>query len=127
LTDSVFRQRQDDLLSANLDNLPPIRTRNPNRWRRDSNRDEDNPAFTLLQPDPPHTTPPTDPDIVPTPQPSPPPVDPNAPPPDPPPDPTPDPPPRKGMKEAGQQKRIIIIFGDGSFSPSSPGKLSLVT
>jgi hypothetical protein len=124
LTDSVFRQEQDDLLSANLDNLPPVRTAKPNRWRRDSNRDEANPAFTLPPPVPLQPTSPPD--------------DPKDPPPRPPPDPPPDAPQLpvfgptrpnsiKGMKEAGQQKRIIIIFGDGSFSPSSPGKLSLIT
>ena len=75
---------------------PPQRTEKQNRWRRDSNRDEANPAFT-----PPLPPPPPDPN-----------------------DPPPDPPPRKGMIGAGQTKRIIILFGDASFSMTMPGNLS---
>jgi hypothetical protein len=103
LTDADFKVQQDALLSANPQNLPPVRTAKEERWRRQSNRDESNPAFTLPPPDPPPDPPqlpvfgPTRPNSI------------------------------KGMKEAGQVKRIIIIFGDGSFSPSSPGKLSLIT
>ncbi len=74
----------------------PQRRIKHNRWKRESNRDEDNPAFT----------------------PPPPPLPPD------PPDPPPDPYSRIGMIGAGQTKRIIILFGDASFSQTMPGNLS---
>jgi len=104
LTDADFKVQQDALMSSSS---TPQRTARLERWRRESNRDDSNPAFNI----PPQELPPDpDPTVAPVEGPLP---DTSF--------------SRKGMKEAGQVKRIIIIFGDGSFSPSSPGKLSLIT
>ena len=77
LTDAAFRQEQ---VSKWTDDTPPPRTSRVDRWKRDSNRDDDNPSYDSTSED--------------------------------------------THSSHKQQKRIIILFGDGSFSPNMPGKLS---
>ena len=77
MTDAAFRQEQDS--NWTLD-TPPPRTKRVDRWKRDSNRDDDNPSYDSTSED--------------------------------------------SHLSHKQKKRIIIVFGDGSFSPNMPGKLS---
>ena len=77
MTDAAFRLEQD---SNCTNDTPSPRTIRVDRWKRDSNRDDDNPSYDSTSKD--------------------------------------------SQSSHKQQKRIIIVFGDGSFSPNMPGKLS---